>query len=89
MNTEKDKCFLCGKNRHTDLHHVFNGALRDKSTKYGLWVFLCRECHTGRNGVHNNATKMRNLKALVQAKAMETYGWDMSEWRKLFYKNYL
>lgn len=34
-------CWLCGRWGHLEEHHIFGGAYRKKSTKYGLTVFLC------------------------------------------------
>ena len=45
-------CWLCGRNGNGDpleCHHIFGGAMRKKSEKYGLKVYLCGDrCH--RNG---------------------------------------
>ena len=38
------ECFFCGKPA-TDRHHIYGGPNRPKSEKYGLVVYLCRECH--------------------------------------------
>ena len=37
-------CYICGKPA-CERHHIFGGANRPKSEKYGLVVRLCRECH--------------------------------------------
>lgn len=48
-------CFLCGKAGWLEEHHVFSGALREKSERYGLKIGLCGEtCHrNGKRAVHN------------------------------------
>ena len=95
LQKDKTKCFLCGQNAcgdHLDKHHVFNGfGLRDKSEEYGLTVYLHHnKCHEyGKNAVHRNAEVMRQLKAFVQEKAMEYYGWSVEDFRARFYKSYL
>ena len=42
-------CWLCGRNgtaEPLDKHHIFGGAYRKKSEKYGLTVYLCHgSCH--------------------------------------------
>lgn len=90
LQTEK-KCFICGKNGGAwglDLHHVYFGSLRKKSDKYGLTVWLCHDtCHL--NGAHKNARINRKLQAYAQKKAMAMYEWDIAEFIKEFYKNYL
>jgi hypothetical protein len=82
-------CYLCG-GRATETHHVFGAALRSKSTKYGLVVRLCHNCHNERpNGVHHNKAVMDHLHREGQRAAMEHYGWTVEQFRDIFYKNYL
>ena len=38
-------CYLCGAYTKTDEHHIFGGPCRKTSTRYGLTVNLCRNCH--------------------------------------------
>lgn len=80
-------CFLCGSHNKIEIHHCFNGALRKKSTKYGLVVPLCYECHRGQNGVHNNAEKMLYLKRIGQT-LFERY-YPNENFLEIFHKNYL
>lgn len=85
-------CYLCGKSiEPLDRHHVFGGANRKKSEKYGLTVYLCHDsCHIfGYGAVHMNAEVDRKLKQEVQRKAMAYYGWNFDDWRKEFGKSYL
>ena len=74
-----------------DCHHVFGGANRKNSEKYGLKVYLHHsKCHIfGENSVHQNAKISNKLKAISQRKAMEYYGWDVDTFRSIFGKNYL
>lgn len=85
------RCFICGGSGGywgLDHHHVYFGALRKKSEKYGLTVWLCHDtCHL--NGVHKKADLNRKLQAVAQQKAMSVYGWDTTDFIKEFYKNYL
>jgi hypothetical protein len=81
---------LCGSTRRIERHHIFGGALRKKSEKYGLVVDLCHNCHNeSPNGVHFNKDKMLKLKQYGQLKAMRENGWSIEDFRKEFYKNYL
>lgn len=85
-----DRCFICGAPRGLEWHHVFGGAMRDKSEKYGLKVRLCHYCHNEPpNGVHQNKDHRLKLQAYVQGKAMEYYGWTVEDFRKEFYKSYV
>ena len=88
-----EKCFLCNRNRHAgrmERHHIFGGARRPLSDKYGLIVTLCSECHRiGEFAVHRNADTMQYLHEYGQRKAMQENGWDIDEFVKVFGKNYL
>lgn len=81
------KCYICGREA-TDRHHIFNGAMRNKSEEYGAVVNLCRECH---NAVHNdgNQTLNRNLKAHWQRQLMIDNDWTVEEFIQVFKKSYL
>lgn len=81
------KCFLCGATRNLEVHHIMSNANRDKSTKYGLVVYLCKECHTGTNGVHSNYAKMEALRKIAQTQFMLVY--PTYNWMGLFHRNYL
>ena len=95
MQVDTSRCYLCGGRAEyydpLDEHHVFEGALKTKSEKYGLLVRLHHnKCHIfGEEAVHKNAENNRALKAEAQQIAMDYYGWDVDEWRARFYKNYL
>lgn len=87
-------CWLCGRNGTEDpldRHHIFGGALRGKSERYGLTVDLCHNsCHIfGPDAVHNNLDTMRALKKFGQRRAMVRYGWDIDDFRREFGRNYL
>lgn len=94
IQEDRDCCFLCGMNTNLeplDCHHVFGGANRRKSEKYGLKVYLHhRRCHIfGKESVHVNAEVDRALKQRVQKKAMDHYGWSVEDFIKIFGKNYI
>lgn len=83
------QCFICGRWCKTERHHIFGGAMRKKSDRLGLVVDLCRECHTGTDGVHRNAQKMQRLHEYGQKLAMARNNWTIADFRREFYKNYL
>lgn len=88
------ECFLCGRNGSVDpldRHHIFGGAYRKKSEKYGLYVDLCHhDCHIfGPGAVHQNQDAMRLLKMYGQKKAMLEQGWTVAEFIKEFGKSYI
>lgn len=87
-------CWLCGRNGAEDPldhHHIYGGAYRKKSEKYGLVVLLCHsECHIfGRYAAHNNAETMRALRRWGQEKAMRENGWTVQDFVREFGKNYI
>ena len=83
-------CELCKRYGETEIHHIFGGAYRKKSEKYGAVIRLCRACHNEPpNGVHFNKKKMDSLRAETQARIMKENGWDVDDFRREFGKNYL
>lgn len=88
------KCWLCGRNGAGDpleRHHIYQGALRNKSEKYGLVVYLCgNSCHrNGKYAVHRCRETRDMLMQWGQKKAMEEQGWDIEQFREVFGKNFL
>lgn len=88
------QCWLCGRNGAADpldKHHIFPGALRKKSEKYGLYIYLCHHsCHIfGKNSVHKNRDITRLVKQYGQRKAMKEQGWTTEKFIKEFGRNYL
>lgn len=91
---DERRCFLCGRNGSDDpldRHHIFGGANRSKSEKYGLVVDLCHNrCHIfGKMAVHQNKKIMRQLKRYGQLKAMKEHGWSTEDFIREFGKNYI
>lgn len=93
IQTNTDYCFICKRHKSADFygldkHHIYSGAYRNKSEKYGLYAFICHDkCHL--NGVHKNHKIDLALKQYAQRKAMEYYGWSIDEFREIFGRNYL
>ena len=74
-------CWLCGRNgtaEPLDRHHIFGGANRKKSEKYGLTAWLCR-CAETRGALQEYGQRL----------AMERQGWTREEFARQFGKNYL
>lgn len=79
---------MCGRMHGLEKHHIFGGvANRKLSERYGLWVWLCHECHTGDEGAQYNKGRNTFLKMYAQAEfeKMHTH----AEWMRIFRKNYL
>ena len=88
--TKAEHCFLCGKNRNLEEHHIFGGANRKHSEYYGFVVDLCGiGCHRlGKNAVHKDAELSLYLKKIYQKKFEKEEG-TRADFIKIFGKNYL
>ena len=86
-------CWKCGRNGCSDpldKHHIWGGALRSKSERYGAMVYLCHErCHeNGEEAVHRNVESARELKAWAQEKLMAQQDWTEDDFIREFGRNY-
>ena len=83
-----ERCFICGRLTGLERHHILGGvANRPLSEKFGLWVYLCHECHTGKDGAQYNREKGDRLKRLAQIAFEARHSHE--EWMQIFRKNYL
>lgn len=94
LQTDTEVCWLCGRpaaGDPLDKHHVFGGAYRKKSERYGLTVWLHHNvCHIfGDKAVHQCAERNREMQKRAQVIAMATYGWSEDEFRTMFGRSYL
>ena len=88
------QCFLCGANGTRDpldRHHIFGGAMRSKSQRYGLVIDLCHsKCHIfGPHAVHRDPETRQRVQEWGQRKVMREQGWSIEEFRWEFGRNYL
>ncbi len=87
MQDDMERCYLCGR-QATEIHHVFGGvANRPLSTRFGLVVALCHQCHLGTDGAQYNPQKNRMLKADAQLAFERIYG--HRAWMQTFGRNYI
>ena len=87
LQTEK-RCYLTGVVVGLERHHIMAGtANRRLSEKYGLWVWLSYEAHTGRGGAQYNPETALRLKQDAQRAFEAIYGHE--KWMETFRKNYL
>lgn len=93
----KGRCYRCGYYGPTEKHHIFGGANRKLSEKYGLFVHLCHACHNEPPyGAHFSKETADWLHRIGQ-QAFEVQEWkDGATWEeartkfvKIFGKNYL
>jgi len=82
------RCFFCGKTVELERHHIYPGANRKWSEKFGLWVWSCNYHHTDpKEGVQYNRKKADNLKRLGQIAFEARHTHD--EFMEIFGKNYI
>ena len=87
MQADK-QCYLCGRETCLERHHCLGGvANRKLSEKYGLWVWLCHDCHTGVDGAQYNRDTNFGLKAQAQIAFEELHG--HGKWMEVFRRNYI
>lgn len=94
-----NECFFCGRNGAVDpldRHHIYGGANRSRSEKYGLVVYLChRECHIfGKDSIHGGTTaeaqrRRDYLHRWGEQKFIEEQGATVDEFIDIFGRNYL
>ena len=84
-------CYVCYY-PVTARHEVFFGNKRELSKRYGLWLLLCAP-HGDMCGhhaeQHNDAAKRAQMQQFAQRRAMDTYGWSIDDFTRIFGKNYL
>ena len=81
-----DYCYICGR-RATETHHIFGGANRSLSDRYGLVIPLCHSCHNEPpGGIHFDPDVRREIQALAQAQFERAY--PDQDFLKIFGKNY-
>ena len=86
LQSEKH-CYLCGRKTCLERHHIMAGPNRRWSEAFGVWVWLCHDCHTGTNGAQYDKELNVSLKRDAQGAFEEIYSHD--EWMEVFGKNYL
>ena len=78
-----NNCFICGRPKD-DIHEIFGGANRQRSMIYGLYIPLCRWCHSR---IHNNSDLMDMLHRKAQLEFEKNHTRD--EFIQIIGKNYL
>lgn len=84
-----NRCIVTGRVDHIERHHVFGGANRNRSEKYGFIAPLTAELHP--NGVIGQSKDLRaldqRLKAMCQAYYLEHIG-TREDWYSEFGRFY-
>lgn len=85
LQENKNKCYFCDK-RAVDTHELIKGRNRKKCIKWGLVVYLCRDCH---RKTEEDSVFYQETKKLAQIKWKEYYCKSNEEFIKEFGRNYL
>lgn len=88
MQTEKE-CYFSKTTTNLHKHHIFGGANRKHSEKWGCWVYLNAQFHNGNSpyAVHRHRETDLKLKRKCQQEFERRYGHEM--FMKVFGKSYL
>ena len=85
---DKKECWVTGQTTGLHKHHIYGGARRKLSEKYGLYVYLTPYWHNASNdGVHFDYEFDMKLKTLAQTEFEKVYSRD--KFMELFGRNYL
>lgn len=85
------RCYVCGTTLSLHKHHIYAGhGRRDMSEKEGCWVYLCGTHHNlSDKGVHFNPELDQKLKARCEQAWMDANNATISEFLRIFGRNYL
>ena len=87
ITDDLEHCYICGS-PDVEIHHIFGGANRKNSERYGLIVPLCHRHHNEPPaGVHFNENAMLAMHAEGQ-KAFESMA-SHDEYMKIFGRDYI
>lgn len=85
---DRKECYVTHSTERLEKHHIMRGSRRKAAEKWGCWVWLRSDWHTGSSyAVHNNPRFEMQLKQICQMKFEELHGHET--WMKVFGKNYL
>lgn len=84
------ECFITGQTTGLHKHHIFGGANRDLSEKYGLTIWLISQLHNmgGDKCVHQNKELMQLVRRTGQLAFERVHG-TREDFIKIFGRNYL
>lgn len=89
LDNEK-RCYICHSEQNLEQHHIFFGTSnREQSERFGCWVWLCNEHHTGSNmAAHHNRGTDLFLKRRCEITLLNK-GWTIERFIKIFGRNYV
>lgn len=67
FDTVEDECYICGRGCRCARHEILYGSNRELSKRYGLWIYVCPDCHqNGPEAIHKEPKKYDWLKREAQ-----------------------
>lgn len=85
LQQDKSKCYFCN-NKAVDTHELIKGVNRKKCIKWGLVVYICRDCH---RKTEEDSKFYKETKKMAQEVWQSYYNKTTEEFIKEFGKNYL
>lgn len=86
MSNERE-CYFCKTTLNLHKHHIYAGAFRNKSERFGCWVYLCAPHHnTSNKGVHFDRARDFRLRKECQEAFEKIHGHE--KFIKEFKRNY-
>ena len=85
LQENKNKCYFCDK-RAVDTHELIKGRNRKKCIKWGLVVYLCRDCH---RKTEEDSVFYQETKKYAQKMWQKHYNKTKQDFIKEFGRNYL
>ena len=85
LQQNKNKCYFCDK-RAVDTHELIKGRNRQNCIKWGLVVYLCRDCH---RRTEEDSAFYQETRKLAQKIWQEYYNKTIEDFIKEFGRNYL
>ena len=81
-----ERCYMCCRSDSLKRHEIYGSSNREKSKAFGLWVWICPDCHYDLHFAH--AERKMWLREQGQIRAQSHYGWTENEFRGKFGRSY-
>lgn len=85
VQKNKSKCYFCS-NKAIDTHELIKGRSRKNCIKWGLVVYLCRECH---RRTEEDSKFYKETREMAQKIWQDYYNKSKEEFIKEFGRSYL
>ena len=83
--SDEKACYFCGAEFGLDRHEFLNACDKPHAVEDGLWVYVCRKCHT----LYQNNSQVMNAGRRKSQMVYEEQIGTREEFMKRYRKNYL